>query len=221
MNIGLLAQSAYAGIQVRLAFWNYTAPTSHSQASSQLCVAYSTRRSLPLFLIFHLCMREPGQVLHGELLLSCNLCEHDIKLSYSLANWIYTASLVTTLALVMQARSSREDKGKPHSPDFCGGHRNVGSTNQIGEYDIGHMISIENKSVQPTRLGSPHDAQPCICLVYSGYDVSRVCCVLVTPERQLQMKEMSEDRRECDIMCYDCMCPFWGFWELLEWVSLQ
>ena len=64
----------------------------------------------------------------------------------------------------MQARSSREDKGKPHSPDFCGGHRNVGSTNQMGEFafHIGHMISTysnENKNVQPTRLGSPNDAQ--------------------------------------------------------------
>ena len=83
MNIGLLAQSAYASIQVRFAFWNCTVPTSHSQASSQLFVAYSTRRSLPLFPGFYLCMGEPG---HGELLLSCNLCEHDIKLSYSLAN---------------------------------------------------------------------------------------------------------------------------------------
>ena len=157
MNIGLLAQSAYAGIQVRFSFWNYTAPTNHSLACSQLFVAYSTGRSLPLFPDFSFVYGRTW-----ELLLSCNLAWHYIVLLP--CQRIYNVSLVTTLALVLQARSSREDKGKSHSPDFCGGHWNFGSTNQIEfTVHIGHMISTysnENKNVQPTRLGSPHDAQP-------------------------------------------------------------
>ena len=129
-------------------------PVIPKPPSSFLLLTVQERVS-PFFLIFHLCMGEPE---------SCYWVATCVSMTLNCLTPLPTNLYCKLGCYACPSLAGQKFQGKPHSPDFCGGHRNVGSTNQIGEFTfrIGHMISTylnENKSVQPTRLGSPHETR--------------------------------------------------------------
>jgi len=167
----------------------------------------------PFFLIFHLCMGEPG---------SCYWVATCVSMTLNCLTPLPT-NLYCKLGHHTCPKSCRpEVPGQASQPRLlwrspeCWQHQ---SDRRIYFPYWSHdqyLFKWEQKCpAHKTRL-TPRSM---LNHLPSGYDVSRVCCVLVTPERQLQRNEMSEDRRECDIMCYDCMCPFWGLLGT-SWVGL-
>ena len=73
------------------------------------CLQY--RKESPHFSWFFICV-----------LVSCNLCEHDIDLSYSIANWICTACLVARTRTCTRTCTHAHTHAHPHTPTHTHTH---------------------------------------------------------------------------------------------------